>query len=295
VGKPPSERQKEQRRNERVLAMQEAEARRLRKRRTISIVVVVIIVATLFSLVAGGYLVDDGEDDVSTTGSTGPTSSTILPPTSPAVPPTAPGPTVAITLPATGAAITGETPCPAADGSSERTTSFDSPPPMCIDTAKQYTAILHTSEGDMTFLLNDDQSPETVNNFVVLSRYHFYDGLPFYGIHPGKMVLSGDATGDPELGAGGPGYTFPDEFPDVGTIFPPGSLHSWTDTPDQNGSRFVIATGEQAADLPSMTYIGQMLDGDRVLRAIQDQGDPTTGTPTKEIVIESVEIIEEDE
>jgi cyclophilin family peptidyl-prolyl cis-trans isomerase len=200
---------------------------------------------------------------------------------------------VAITLPPQGAAIDGETPCPEADGSSPRTTSFAGPPPMCIDPANQYTAIMHTSEGDMTFLLYAEGSPEIVNNFVTLSRYHFYDGLPFYEIHPRKMVLSGDATGEPAVGQGGPGYTLPDEFPDVGTIYPLGSLHSWIDAPNENGSRFLIAAGEQAADLPSMTNIGTMPDGDQVLRAIQMQGDPDTGAPTKEIVIESIEIVEE--
>ena len=40
------------------------------------------------------------------------------------------------TLP--GEAITGDTPCPATDGTAKRSTSFEKEPPMCIDAAKKY-------------------------------------------------------------------------------------------------------------------------------------------------------------
>ena len=52
--------------------------------------------------------------------------------------------------------------------------------------------------------------PQTVNNFVVLSRYHFYDGITFHRIVPGFVVQGGDPTG---TGGGGPGYEFADELP----------------------------------------------------------------------------------
>ncbi len=63
----------------------------------------------------------------------------------------------------------------------------------------------------------------------MLSRYHFYDGLPFYEIWPRQMLLTGDATGEPKLGQGGPGYTIPDEIPEVGVIYPVGTLAMWND------------------------------------------------------------------
>ena len=73
-----------------------------------------------------------------------------------------------VVLPGAGASITGETPCPPADGSAERTTSFEQAPPMCIDPAKTYTATLETTEGDIVIELDAANAPETVNNFVVL-------------------------------------------------------------------------------------------------------------------------------
>ena len=56
---------------------------------------------------------------------------------------------------------------------------------MCIDPAKTYTATIDTSEGSFTVALDAAKAPNTVNNFVVLSRYHFYDGLTFHRIEPG--------------------------------------------------------------------------------------------------------------
>src|SRR5439155_24054959 len=53
-----------------------------------------------------------------------------------------------------GEKITDDTPCPKADGSSKRTSSFAKPPTMCIDPAKAYTATFDTTEG--TIVVNLD-------------------------------------------------------------------------------------------------------------------------------------------
>ncbi|MDQ1424045.1 MAG: hypothetical protein QOD72_1543, partial [Acidimicrobiaceae bacterium] len=60
--------------------------------------------------------------------------------------------TTTIPLPTTvpGATLTGDTPCPAVDGSSARTIMFAKAPPMCIDATKTYTATISTSKGDLT-------------------------------------------------------------------------------------------------------------------------------------------------
>ena len=73
-------------------------------------------------------------------------------------------------------AVKGDTPCPPADGGAKPTYTFEKPPPMCIDPAKTYVARMTTSEGVVEVTLDTQKTPKTANNFVVLSRYHYYDG-----------------------------------------------------------------------------------------------------------------------
>lgn len=242
--------------------------------------VVAVVAMVLAGLAAGSGV---GTDDDVVTGDTDPGG------------PNSVAPPAELAVPEPGETIEGDTPCPAEDGSSPRTTRFSDAPPMCIDPAARYKAIIHTSEGELEMLLDTEGAPNTVNNFVVLSRYHFYDGVPFFTIQPRKVVVTGDATGEPAIGKGGPGYTIPDEIPDVGVIYPVGTMAMYTDQPDQNGSRFLIATGEDAAGLePRFTAFGIMLDGLDTLNEIQFQGDPITGDPIGVVTIERIEIIELD-
>ena len=65
---------------------------------------------------------------------------------------------------------------PAADGSSPRTSSSTRRPRCCIDPAKRYTAEMATNIGATAITLDPAAAPKTVNNFVILARYHYYDG-----------------------------------------------------------------------------------------------------------------------
>jgi cyclophilin family peptidyl-prolyl cis-trans isomerase len=278
VGKPPSRRTQASGPPKKAAPRR---SRHQRRQRTLAIIAGVTLLAVLLGTVAAGFA--GRSDDTSAT-----TSSSTTTPSSVA-------PAVPLTAPAPGASITGETPCPAADGSSPRTTSFENPPPTCIDPARRYQAVIETSEGPITVLLNTERAPGIVNNFVVLSRYHYYDDVPFFSVVPQKYLATGDATGDP-LGTGGPGYTIPDEIPEAGAIYPWGTLAmAGTDgVPDSNGSIFIIASGDDAADLPPVfTVFGQVLDGDDAVNAINQAGNASTGQPSKDIRIESITIVEE--
>src|SRR5271154_6557607 len=103
--------------------------------------------------------------------------------------------------------------CPAPDGSSPKTQRFDGPPPMCIDPTHRYTAEMTTSKGSLTIALDPIGAPVTVNNFVFLARWHYFDGIVFHRVIPGFVVQGGDPTGK---GNGGPGYRFGDELPKPG-------------------------------------------------------------------------------
>ncbi len=181
------------------------------------------------------------------------------------------------------------TPCPPADGSADRRTEFGESPPMCIDPARTYTAQLDTSLGSMTIALDPIKAPKTVNNFVVLARYHYYDGIIFHRIIEGFMCQGGDPTG---TGRGGPGYRFEDELPQPGE-YQIGSVAMANAGPNTNGSQFFVVSGPSGVGLPPQySLFGQVTEGLSVLDAMQrvdtDRGDK----PLTDVVINSVTIAE---
>ncbi len=178
---------------------------------------------------------------------------------------------------------------PAPDGSSPRTTEFDSPPQMIIDPAKQYTAEMVTSMGTMVIALDAATAPNTVNNFVYLSRYHYYDGIIFHRIINGFMCQGGDPTG---TGRGGPGYRFADELPAPGR-YEIGSVAMANAGPDTNGSQFFIVTGTNGIQLPPQySLFGKVVKGLEVADAMQAVSTDRSDRPDTDVVIESVTITE---
>ncbi|WP_338749619.1 peptidylprolyl isomerase [Janibacter alittae] len=186
-----------------------------------------------------------------------------------------------------GGRSTGATECPPADGSAERVTQFEQAPPMCIDESTDYTATLTTDVGDIEVDLLEDTAPRTVNNFVVLARYRFYDGLTFHRVIQGFMAQGGDPSGD---GSGGPGYQFDDELPEAGQ-YEVGSVAMANSGADTNGSQFFVVTGEAGVGLPpKYSLFGTVTDGMDVVETIEADGSEGEGSPATVHTIESVTI-----
>jgi cyclophilin family peptidyl-prolyl cis-trans isomerase len=180
------------------------------------------------------------------------------------------------------------TECPAADGSSPKRQKFEGPPPMFIDAAVRYSAGMVTSKGTLTIALDPIAAPKTVNNFVVLARYHYFDGIVFHRVIPGFVLQGGDPLG---TGTGGPGYRFEDELPKPGR-YELGSLAMANSGPNTNGSQFFIISGPQGARLPpSYSLFGKVIRGLDVVVAIDAIGHQS-GRPKERVVIESVTITE---
>ena len=178
--------------------------------------------------------------------------------------------------------------CPPEEGTTERTTSFASAPPMCLTPGVDYTAVITTDAGTVTVDLLEDKAPETVNNFVFLARNHYYDGITFHRVIPGFMIQGGDPQG---TGSGGPGYQFSDELPDAGE-YEIGSVAMANAGPDTNGSQFFIVTGDAGVSLPpDYSLFGAVTEGMETVTAIETDGS-AQGTPSTTHTIESVEIIE---
>jgi cyclophilin family peptidyl-prolyl cis-trans isomerase len=167
---------------------------------------------------------------------------------------------------------------------------FDGQPPMCIDSAKRYTASMMTSKGSVTIALDPINAPVTTNNFVFLARYHYFDGIVFHRIIPGFVCQGGDPTGK---GTGGPGYRFVDELPKPGR-YEVGSLAMANAGPNTNGSQFFLISGPDGVRLPPQySLFGRVVAGLDVVAAIDAVG-TKSGTPTESVTIESVTITESD-
>jgi cyclophilin family peptidyl-prolyl cis-trans isomerase len=286
VGTPKRERQKANRQ----LRLEELarQARSSKRKRTSMYVLIIPALALLITALV--WLINRGGNDSAADS----TSTTIDQFGSSSVP----GPTTTTTpLPTTiaGATITGDTPCPAADGSSPRTITFAKAPPTCIDATKTYTATVQTNLGSYTATLDAKAAPITVNNFVVLARYHYFDATICHRAIPGFMVQCGDPTG---VGNGGPGYTITDELP-AANSYKIGSLAmANTGQANTGSSQFFLITGQQGVSLPA-TYslFGQVTDGlDTTVKTLDAAGNPdptANGVPPKQqIVIQSVTISE---
>jgi cyclophilin family peptidyl-prolyl cis-trans isomerase len=177
---------------------------------------------------------------------------------------------------------------PNPDGSSEKRQKFDGVPPMIIDVDKTYTATMVTSKGTLEIVLDALGAPNTVNSFVFLSRWHYYDGIVFHRIIPGFVLQGGDPTGS---GAGGPGYKFKDELPKPGR-YELGSLAMANAGPHTNGSQFFVISGPDGIRLPPLyALFGKVVKGLDVVETINDIGTPS-GKPREDVVIESVTITE---
>lgn len=181
------------------------------------------------------------------------------------------------------------TDAPAPDGSSPKQQRFDGPPPMVIDPERRYTATMETSKGTVVIALDPIAAPVTVNNFVFLARYHYFDGIVFHRIIPGFVIQGGDPEG---TGRGGPGYRFADELPRPGR-YEIGSLAMANAGPDTNGSQFFIISGPDGMRLPPQySLFGSVVSGGDVVTAIDAVG-TRSGAPTEQVTIESVTIDEQ--
>ena len=153
--------------------------------------------------------------------------------------------------------------------------SYSAPPPMTIDTNKQYTATIETGKGNLVLELFASDVPVTVNNFVFLAREGFYDNTTFHRVIPDFMAQGGDPTG---TGTGGPGYKFADEFTKHTHVT--GTLSMANAGPNTNGSQFFITYAPQSHLDNRHSVFGKLIDGMDILKRL------INGDTIKRITIE---------
>ncbi len=241
--------------------MQRAAKRRQNTRRLVIVAIVGILVLGTGALLFSTTTTPTTTTTISSTSSTTSTSTTTT--IAPAVAKKAQGKADALAV-AAG--------CPATTSARANTLTWKTAPPMTIDKSKAYYAHFHTTAGDFVVKLEPQAAPVTVNNFVFLAEQKFYDCVIFHRVIPGGVVQGGDPTG---IGAGGPGYTIPDELPAVGApTYPLYSVAMANNgRPHTGGSQFFIVTGIAYEALPaSYSLFGHVVSGQSVVNIINSDG-----------------------
>lgn len=196
--------------------------------------------------------------------------------------------------------------CPAEDGSSPRTIDFTEPHPMCIDPAQTHVAIFDTSEGEIRVTLDSANTPGTVNNFVSLARWGYYDGTTIHRTDPSIDIIQGGSPRTEDAGDPGPGYTILDEpqFEQGGGgltgpyRYVPGQLvMARTGAPNSASAQYFFTTGPNASLLDGQgiyVVFGETDDaGLGVLQQIiglHEPGGALGGAPSRTVTINSITI-----
>jgi cyclophilin family peptidyl-prolyl cis-trans isomerase len=144
---------------------------------------------------------------------------------------------------------------------------------VLIEPGGSYVARVETTEGPFEITLDPAAAPATVNHFVFLARWRFYENSVFYHVAPGVTIDTGDPIS--QNGDGDPGYTMPNEGPQapadpIMAVFMPGRAGE----PNSVSSEFSIVPGQEGTGLVAgYTRIGRVTSGREAVQAIEATGD----------------------
>ncbi|MCB0482023.1 MAG: peptidylprolyl isomerase [Flavobacteriales bacterium] len=133
------------------------------------------------------------------------------------------------------------------------------------------TGEIITEKGTMKVEFYDNDAPNTVANFVKLSKQGFYDGLTFHRVLPDFVIQGGCPNG---TGTGGPGYKINCELTGDNQRHDRGVLSMAHAGRNTGGSQFFICHSRtNTAHLDrNHTCFGKVVDGLDIIDQIK-QGD----------------------
>ena len=152
---------------------------------------------------------------------------------------------------------------------------YDACPPTVVDPAKEYSATLKTTKGDITLQLYADKAPLAVNSFVFLAREGWFENVSWHRVLPDFMAQTGDPSG---TGFGGPGYEFKNEVSDSLKFDREGLLAMANSGADTNGSQFFITYGPATNLDGGYTIFGEVTAGMDVVKKLTPRDPSQTGT-----------------
>ena len=141
-------------------------------------------------------------------------------------------------------------------------------------------ALIETNFGNIKIKLLPEIAPETVRNFITLTKSSFYDGTLFHRVIPKFMIQGGDPNtkeSDKSVwGQGGPGYNLKAEFNSRSHLRGIVSMARASD-PDSAGSQFFIVTSDSTFLDRQYTVFGEVVEGleiaDKIVNLPRDGND----------------------
>jgi cyclophilin family peptidyl-prolyl cis-trans isomerase len=258
-----TEKRERQRANRQLKYQQEAKEvsrRRLTKRVLIGVGLAVALL--LFILFLAWFANRSSNDDTSGTATTG--------------------------APAAFAYGTGD--CPPAQVTTPVKT-FTAAPKLCIDPTKTYNATIVTDHGNIGVKLDPTTTPGTVNNFVALARYGYYDDTKIFRAAQSIDIIQGGGNSNTDS----PGYEIPDEGSRY--TYEAGDLvMARTQAPNSAGGQWFITTGPKSSQLDAQgTYVkfGTVTEGLDVAQNILALATSPTDDSMKEpVAVQRIEVTE---
>ena len=130
------------------------------------------------------------------------------------------------------------------------------------------TAEIHTEKGVMKVEFYEKDAPNTVDNFIKLSKEGFYDGLTFHRVIPNFVIQGGCPSG---TGTGGPGYKIDCELTGENQYHDRGVLSMAHAGRNTGGSQFFICHNrDNTKHLDrNHTCFGKVIEGIEVVDQIK--------------------------
>ena len=165
----------------------------------------------------------------------------------------------------------------------ETTLNYDTQNPLVAMKIKKYGAIV--------IELYPDVAPNTVYNFISLTKSGFYDNNTFHRLDPGFVLQGGDPKGD---GTGGPGYHIHGEF--TNNNFKNDLKHTKgvismgrSTLPNTAGSQFFIVLADRPDLDGNYAAFGKVIDGMDIIEKIEKKekiANKKTGKLENNLIIE---------
>lgn len=145
--------------------------------------------------------------------------------------------------------------------------------------------VFETTQGKIVFALKPEIAPKACENFIGLVQKGYYDGVSFHRVIKDFMIQGGDPSGTGRGGQSVFGKSFDDEFKPNVTFDKAGLLAMANAGPNTNGSQFFITTVATPHLNGRHTIFGEVVEGMKVVRQIENIEVDMRSKPQKQQLI----------